>query len=399
MLIGIVGKPSSGKSTMLNAICMTDAKMGEYPFTTIEANRGVGYVSVTCPCKNLEQSCDPKNGKCDDGNRLVPIEMLDVAGLVPGASKGNGMGNQFLDDLRRADVLIHVVDASGATDAEGNPTENYRPVNDITWLNEELAAWISNILFKDWDRICKRLDSDQSKLAEILQETVSGLGTNLFQIKEALKLSELDNVNPRDWKEKEKLVLASQIRENIMPIIIAGNKIDKPNAIENISQIISEYSDIDIVETTGLAELVLRKGNEKKWIKYFPGSTTFDIILKNKTDPKLNTILAIKKRILDKGKTTGVMKLLETCVFGVLELLAVFPVDDTTHLTDTDGRILPDVFLVQKGTTAKELAGKVHSDLAKAFIHGILANKSNKRISATYEVENGDIIKVLSAIK
>ena len=131
MIIGIVGKPSSGKTTILNALCMTDAKMGNYPFTTINPNRGIAYVRVPCPCRDLDTNCNPRTGSCQEGTRYVPIEVLDVAGLVPGASEGKGLGNQFLDDLRQANVLIHVLDTSGTTDAEGNDVDSYNPVDDI----------------------------------------------------------------------------------------------------------------------------------------------------------------------------------------------------------------------------------------------------------------------------
>lgn len=92
-----------------------------YSFTTIDPQRAIGYLQIDCACKrfNLTDKCRPNYGGCTEGRRSVPIELLDVAGLVPGAHEGKGLGNKFLDDLRHADALIHVVDVSGTTDAEG----------------------------------------------------------------------------------------------------------------------------------------------------------------------------------------------------------------------------------------------------------------------------------------
>ncbi|MHA1224657.1 MAG: GTPase [Candidatus Heimdallarchaeaceae archaeon] len=152
MLIGIVGKPSCGKSTFLNALTMVDAKVGDYPFTTVEPNRGTAYVRSPCVCKKLEVTDNPKNSICRDGIRYLPVQILDVAGLVPGASKGRGLGNKFLDDLRQADVLIHVVDASGSLDAEGNVVDkgSWNPLDDIDFLEAEIDAWLYAIIQRDY---------------------------------------------------------------------------------------------------------------------------------------------------------------------------------------------------------------------------------------------------------
>jgi ribosome-binding ATPase YchF (GTP1/OBG family) len=399
MLIGIVGKANTGKSTFLNALCMTDAKMGNYPFTTIEPNRGVAYVRVSCPCKTLDTACNPRTGKCEDGIRMVPIEMLDVAGLVPGASEGRGMGNKFLDDLRRADALIHVVDASGATDAEGNIVDDYNPVNDIIWLNDELGAWISNILFKDWDKMSRRLDAERTKITETITDKLSGLGAKYSSIRSILGNLNMLEMSPRQWTNEQRDLLATKIREHIMPSIIAANKADRPSAPQKVKDMISTYEDMIIIPTTGLAELALRKADEQELIKYIPGETTFKVLLEDEIDNRLKTVMAIKERMFDNDIATGVMEILETCVYKILNLIPVFPVEDATHLADQDGRILPDVFLVPSGTTAKEFAGKIHTDFEKSFIHGILVSKSSQRISATYELQYGDIVKIIAAAK
>jgi ribosome-binding ATPase YchF (GTP1/OBG family) len=100
---------------------ITQAVLTPDSFTTIDPQRAIGYLQIECPCQryNVSDRCQPNYGGCYEGRRSVPIELLDVAGLVPGAHQGRGLGNKFLDDLRHADALIHVVDVSGTTDAEG----------------------------------------------------------------------------------------------------------------------------------------------------------------------------------------------------------------------------------------------------------------------------------------
>ena len=397
MLVGIIGKPSSGKTTILNALCLTDAKVGIYPFTTIDPNRGVAYLYVKCPCHDKDFSCNPRSGSCDDGVRSIPVEMLDVAGLVPGASKGKGMGNRFLDDLRQADVLIHVVDTTGKFDAEGNPTTNYDPSTDIEWLDEELSQWIHNILFKDWDPLSIKLDADRSKTAGVIAEKLSGLKVSLNQISTSLRLTNLGEKNPKHWTDPDKESLAKHIRQIAFPTVIAANKLDSPDSAKNTEIVREKYPNITLVSTSWLAELTLRKANENKAIKYIPGNTTIEILDEN--HKIIKTVTAIKERLFDSGISTGVGELLSKTIFDVIEFIVVYPVEDSSKLTDKDGRVLPDVFLVPKNIPAREFAGKIHSDFEKSFIHAILVSDSNKRISATHELKNHDIIKIVSATK
>ena len=114
--IGLAGKPNAGKSTFFKSATLIDVAIANYPFTTIEPNVGIAYVRTRCVCRELGIDC----GKCVDGWRFIPVKLIDVAGLVPGAHEGRGLGNEFLDNLRQAEGVIHVVDASGSTDEEGN---------------------------------------------------------------------------------------------------------------------------------------------------------------------------------------------------------------------------------------------------------------------------------------
>lgn len=399
MLIGIVGKPSSGKTTLLNALCLTDAKMGSYPFTTTDPNKGVAYIRTKCPCADLPVSCNPKTGKCVNGIRYVPIEILDVAGLVPGASEGKGMGNQFLDDLRRADAFIHVVDASGKTDAEGNATISHSPSDDIKWLNLELIYWIYKIAFNSWERLSRSLNAEPNKLIDKLHDQLSGLGATTTDIKTALKRTGLNGVAATSWSEEKKLELCSVLRESIFPMAIAANKIDVPESTNYFSQLVANFPLYKVIPTSGLAELTLRKAYDNDQITYYPGDKEIQIHKDKITNPKFIDILnAIQEKILNVNGSTGVNDLLEYVVYNILHLIVAFPVDDATHLTDKDGNVLPDAILVSKGTTAKQFAGKVHSDLEKHFLHGILVNNNNKRVSASYEVQHGDIIRIVATV-
>src|SRR2546427_12519009 len=101
MELGVVGKPNVGKSTFFAAATLAPVHIANYPFTTVQANHGVAYVRKKCPHLELGQSCKPKNAPCQGGTRLLPIERLDVAGLVAKAHGGRGLGNPFLDDLRQ----------------------------------------------------------------------------------------------------------------------------------------------------------------------------------------------------------------------------------------------------------------------------------------------------------
>ncbi|MHA1911059.1 MAG: redox-regulated ATPase YchF [Candidatus Kariarchaeaceae archaeon] len=401
MLIGIVGKPSSGKSTFLNAISpSSDAKTGDYPFTTIQPNRGTGFLRTECVCKDYDVEDNPRNSTCEDGVRLVPFQLLDVAGLVPGASEGKGMGNQFLDDLRQANLLIHVVDLSGSLDSEGVPAEkgSYDPEQDILFLEEEIDQWIYNILMKDWDRLSRKMESqraNQSQIAETLAvEKLSGLQFTKNQIYKAILETDFESENPRLWSEEELRQLIKRIREIGKPIVIAGNKIDQPKAYENYERLKEKY---DIVPCSALTEFILIKKAEKGEIKYIPGGDKLEIIeLENEKEKVI--LDQIEEKILKKYGSTGVQPVVDHAIKDVLNMIVAYPVEDHNKLTDNDGRVLPDVFMIEKGTTAKKFAGMIHSDFEETFTHGILA-KTGQRIGADHEIEDRDVIKIVAATR
>ena len=395
-----MGKPSSGKSTFLNAACLTDAKVSELPFTTIDANKGVAYIKVDCICTELGLEDNPKNSICINGTRFIPINMLDVAGLVPDAHKGKGLGNQFLNDLSRADVLLHIVDMTGALDKSGNLVsmgEN-DPYEDILFLEEELNYWVKDILEReDWNRFTKT-SNDKKKMIIDLHKRLSGLKISQQHIITALKSTSLEDKLPSQWTDDEMFHFSKRIREISKPILIIANKIDKEISIENLVKLKNKYNG-PIIPCSALAEYVLRKYHEDKIINYLPGSTDFKVIDKDKLKfNELETLKKIKEEILEKFNGTGVQKSLNYAVFNISNLIAVYPVSDINNYSDKDGNVLPDVFLVEKGTLLLDFVReKIHSDLAKHFIYGIDA-RTKKRLGENYELKNNDIIKIVSAI-
>jgi ribosome-binding ATPase YchF (GTP1/OBG family) len=399
MLVGIVGKPSCGKSTFLNALTMVDAKVGDYPFTTVEPNRGTAYVQSKCVCKDLGVQDNPKNSICKDGIRYLPIQILDVAGLVPGASEGRGLGNKFLNDLSQADVLIHVVDASGSLDAEGNQIDkgSWDPVKDVNFLAEEIDAWIKSIILRDYTVMKKKAAAEKLRFSVLLHEKLSGLSIKKFQIEASIREVGIIDDDVNTWDEKFDL-LVSTIRKKSKPLVIVANKIDQPTAERNFQRL-QEISDEKVFPTSALAEVFLRTENDNGTIQYIQGASEFTILDEAKIgESKKHLLTKIKSDLLDKHGSTGVQDVLTTVVFDLFNMIVVYPVEDISKFSDKSGNVLPDAYLVPKGTTAVELAAKVHTDFAKNFIHASLA-PSGRRIGADYELQNNDIIKIVSAVK
>jgi ribosome-binding ATPase YchF (GTP1/OBG family) len=397
--VGIVGKPSCGKTSFTNAACMTDFKVGSYPFTTIEANVGVTHVRSACACRDFDVKDNPKNSICVDGIRLIPIKLIDVAGLVPGAHEGRGMGNQFLDDLRQADVLIHIVDASGALDSEGQEvaTGSHDPAEDVRFLEDELIEWILGIVTKDWRRITGRVRAEGAKLEDLLLEKLSGLKMTRGDILKAMRHADLKSETVDRWTDDELRQFVQSLQKTAKPIIIAANKIDRPGAEENLKKLQEEFTDYLVVPVSALAEKVLKDLDKKGVIKYIPGSDDFEILQpESLNENETAQLQKLREQILQRFSGTGVQNILNKAVFDYLHMITVYPVHDANTLTDSDDNVLPDVYLVPEGTTAKEFAGVIHTDLMESFVHGIDA-RTKMRISDKHVLKDRDVIKIVSA--
>ncbi len=383
--IGLAGKPNAGKSTFFRAATMADAEIASYPFTTIEPNVGIAHVRTECVCRELNiYPC----GNCIDGIRYIPVKLIDVAGLVPDAHKGRGLGNEFLDDLRQADAIIHIVDASGTTDEEGNEVgEGARdPVDDIEFLERELVMWLFGILKKNWEKIVRRIQMEKRDPARFISEQLAGLGFDEMTVRESLKTTDRD-VGKMD--DESLLKFSEELMRGRFKIVIAGNKADKAPD-ENLRKI----SEIGGVVCSAMYEFTLRTANNNGYIRYRPGDRDFKVVkeLNEKQKKALEMIAGFMKRY----DGTGVQKAINTVVFDKLGYIVVYPVEDENKYTDTKGNVLPDALLVKKGTTARELAYMIHTDIGKNYIYAVDAKKKI-RISEDYELKDGDVIKIVSS--
>lgn len=383
MIIGLMGKTNTGKSSFFKAATMIDVEIADRPFVTINPNIGIGYVIIDCICRQFNVKCNPKNGMCKDGKRYAPVKLIDVAGLVPGAHTGKGLGSKFLDDLRQASVMIQVVDASGLTDEEGRPTTNYDPSYDVEFVEKEIDLWFADVIKRAVEKIGKKLSSSSKfDLIQVLAEQLSGL-----EIKKESIQQVIEKVPVNDTER-----FAKELRKVSKPILIAANKIDIKSAQQNFERLKQKYQ--NVIPTSAEAEVVLRKAAEKGLIDYIPSN---DFRIKGNLDEKQRRALElIKGEVIDKYGSTGVQDCLNKAVFELLNYIAVYPVADANKLTDKEGRILPDVFLVPNGTTVKEFAFKVHTELGEKFICGIDA-KTKRKLSGDYKLKNNDVVEIAFA--
>ncbi len=393
MQIGIVGKPNVGKSTFFGAATMAPVEIANYPFTTIAANKGVGYVRSKCPCKELGVTCTPHNSGCVDGTRMIPVELLDVAGLVPDAWEGKGLGNQFLDDLRQADALINVIDVSGSTDIEGNPGKpgEHDPCEDVTFLRREIDLWIREILKNGFGKIARTAKMTGAKPDVILYERLAGLKVTENEVKAAVR-----DVNPPEdptkWDDDIMLALAQKIREYSKPMIVAMNKADI--APEGNTDKVKAISDLAVV-TMAETELALKKAHDAKLVDYTPGDRSFKVRDGVKLSDGQKKALDYMAENMEKNGGTGVQESLEKAAFELLDLITVYPVEDENKYTDHFGRVLPDAFLIPRGSTARDLAYKVHTELGDKFIRAVNA-KTKRTVGSDYILQDGDVIRIVA---
>ncbi|HEX68899.1 MAG TPA: redox-regulated ATPase YchF [Candidatus Bathyarchaeota archaeon] len=398
-LLGIVGKPNVGKSTFFSAATLAPAEIASYPFTTIKPNRGVGYVRTPCVHKEFGVKDNPVNSLCLDGVRLIPVEFIDCAGLVPGAWQGRGLGNRFLDEIRKADALIHIVDVSGGTDAEGRICKigEHDPLEDVKFLENEITMWMANILKKDWPKIARTAESEAKDLLPMLEERLSGLAIKRHHIFEAIRKTGLNAEKPASWSEEEFLKFVDTLRQIAKPMLIAANKIDMPNAEENLERL--KKSNYIVVPCCAEAELALRRAAEKQLINYRPGDCNFQVLHPEKlTESQAKALETIREKILLKYGSTGVQDAVNMAFFKLLGMITVYPVEDLEHLSDHNGRVLPDAYLVPYGTTARQLAYIIHTELGESFIYAVEA-REKKRVGEDYILKDRDVISIISAKK
>ncbi len=398
-LVGVVGKANVGKSTFFAALTLAAVEIGDRPFVTLEPNTGVAYVRKKCVHVELGlEKCEPSKGFCVKGWRFIPVKVVDVPGLIPGAHRGRGLGNKFLDELRQADAFILVVDAAGATDMDGNPAPpgTSDPVEEVRAMLEELDQWLYRVLSKDWDRFAKRVSTTGESLVEALAQRLSGLSIGRREVERALRESGLEGKTLASWTEQDLLVFARALRKT-KPMVIAANKADLPGAEENIERLRAAYPDIPVVPTSAAAELALRRAARAGVIEYLPGDRGFTVLPGARLSEKQRAGLEyIRRNVFEKWGSTGVQEALNKLVFEQMKMIVVYPVEDANRYTDSRGRVLPDAYLVEEGTTARQLAYMVHTDLGKTFLYAINA-KTKTRVGEDYVLKDNDVIKIVAA--
>jgi ribosome-binding ATPase YchF (GTP1/OBG family) len=387
--LALAGKPNAGKSTFYTAATRADVDVANYPFTTIDANRGVATARTDCPCLELEERCG--NDRCHDGKRYVPLELYDVAGLVPGAHEGRGLGNQFLDELTNADAILHVIDASGGTDAEGEPVEpgSHDPVDDVEFIEQEMTQWLAGIIDRNWEAVERKSRSPEFDINDALTELLTGFGATTADV--AACLRDLDYPDdPMQWGDEETEALAAAVRARTKPIILVANKVDIADG-DTLDRL-TDAADI-VIPATADGELALRRAVEAGVVDYDPGDDDFEIV-GDISDQQAAGLEQIRDVMAEHGGT-GVQAALNAAVYDLLDHVTAYPVENETKWVDGQGNVLPDAFLLPDGSTPTDLAAKIHSDIAEGYLHAV-NGKTDRRISDDYELDDGDVIKIVS---
>lgn len=313
----------------------------------------------------------------------MPVELLDVAGLVPGASTGRGLGNKFLNDLRAADVLIHVVDASGTVDADGKETRGYDPSQDIAWLRQEVVNWVLGNLMEKWTSIKRRHVATKAAPADTLQAQFSGYGSTpalTARCLDKLHLGPLD-----EWSDETVTLVVETFVDEKFPCVIAVNKIDHPDADKNIAKIAKMCDPNSIVLCSAISEIFIRKLAKQGFVKYTQGSefvdTREDLVeagdptggdLKTMDDKLKNRVENLRDLVLFRYGSTGVNKLL-TRAAELLGLVPVFPVRNINSYSsgERETGVFRDCVLVKRGSTVGQVYRKVMGDAPLAFAETI----------------------------
>ena len=386
--IGLVGKPNVGKSTIFSAITRTPAEIGNYPFTTIKPNLGVTFIEHTCPETELGQKCNPKEGTCVNGTRMIPVEIIDVPGLIPGASEGKGMGNEFLDNIRDVDAILHVYDASGKTTAEGNPsTEHIDPSEEIAFIREELVNWIASRLSRDWEKFARKADSTSDRIEAKLMPKVGTFGLKERDI-ETILMKEVFPARLSIWKDEDFVSFASAIFRYVKPIVHLGNKADalSPAEIERLSKLTENNFLV-----SGLFEMAIGRALASGII------SSPDTPLETKPELKdaQKDAIARINSFFNIPHTSRIGKIISGIVYGLLHYIVVFPVYDEGKWCDREGNILPDAFLMREGSSALDLAFSVHTEIGEGFIRAI-NGRTRMVVSKEYQLKDGDVIKIVT---
>lgn len=396
--IGIVGKTNTGKTTFFNAATSSTSEVSTYPFTTKKPNVATGQVQTLCVCKELDVKDRPRNSKCIDGWRFIPIEIIDLPGLIKGAFAGRGLGTQFLNVVAQADVLLHVVDASGSIDPEGKITQPGmgNPILDVYDIEEEIILWFKVAVDRALQRV-KKKSFKPATLDKLMTKELVGIGVKAEHVSQTLEQTGLLEKNPKSWKEEDSRKFSETLRSFSKPTLIVANKMDLAHSEKNFERLREEFKSQLVVPVSSEAEVALNRAKEKGFVEYVPGEETFRVVEESRLTKDQSWALAyVEQRVMTKLMRTGVQFALNSAVFKLLGMNCVYPVEDPTSLADKKGNILPDAYLVPKVFVAKDLAREIHSELAKKMIYAIDA-RSGLRLPQDYQLRDRDVISIVTA--
>jgi ribosome-binding ATPase YchF (GTP1/OBG family) len=397
--IGLIGKTNAGKTTFFNAATLLSAAVSTYPFTTKRPNVGQAYVRTVCVCRELGVKDNPRNSMCLAGARFIPVQLIDLPGLIKGSWKGKGLGTQFLSVASQADAMIHIVDASGSLGADGKLTKPGmgNPIADFYDIEEELVRWFAKVV----ERVLKKLNKRPRKVSpeKGLTKELAGLKITAEHVNKALQMNHLADRELDRWKSDDLWDFAKSVREISKPTIIVANKMDLSPAEKNYDRLTKEFGQAFVIPASSDAELALRRAEQKGYVEYVPGEEVFRVTAEERLSPEQREALTyVEQRVFSKLIQTGVQFALNTCVFKLLGMNAVYPVEDADKLADRKGHVLPDVFLVPYDSTVTDLAGQIHSELARTMIYAVDA-RAKIRLPANYRLKDRDVVKIVATGK
>lgn len=398
--IGIVGKTNTGKTTFFNAATSSTAEVSTYPFTTKKPNKATGQVQTQCVCRELNVTDKPRNSTCVNGWRFVPVEIIDLPGLIKGAWAGRGLGTQFLNVVSQADALLHVVDASGSIDPEGKITKPGmgNPILDVLDIEEELVLWFKASIDRSVQRLGKKALKPRNYDTALARE-LAGIGVKHPHVTAALAETGLDEKTPKNWTEEDARNFAENIRTISKPTIIIANKMDLAQAEKNFEKIREQFKSQLVIPVCSEAEVALRRAQEKGFIQYVPGEEGFKVLDEDHLSKDQAWALAyVQQKVMTKLMRTGVQFALNSCIFKLLGLNAVYPVEDVKKLSDKKGNVLPDTLLVPNGLTARDFARQIHSELAERMLFALDA-RTGLRLPNDYVVRDRDVISIVSTAR
>jgi len=398
--IGIIGKTNAGKTTFFNAATLQSAEVSNYPFTTKKPNLGQAQVKTICVCRELGVKDNPRNSTCIDGARFIPVQLIDLPGLIKGSWQGKGLGTQFLSVASQADALIHITDASGSVDAEGKITKPGmgNPIADTYDIEEEIVRWFAKSIEKTLAKAKKPM-KNESDVERVVAQDLAGMKITPAHITKALEASRLASKDLSKWKREDVWEFAKRVREISKPTLIVANKMDLAPGEKNYERLVKEFGQAFVIPASSDAELALRRAEQAGYIEYIPGEEAFKVKQAEKLTPDQREALTyVEQRVFARWIRTGVQFALNTTVFKLLGMNVVYPVEDEDKFSDRKGNVLPDAFLIPYNASVHDLAAEIHTDLAKSMIYAVDA-RTKIHLPTDYTLKDRDVVKIVAATK